>query len=64
MGTGKFERSMDIEVDRSRERRSRQSAITDSRSLIQFGSSLDSISARQMTQAIEEGCEWVDAGEW
>ena len=32
--------------------------------LRQFSSSLDSVSARQMIQAIEEGCEQVDAGEW
>jgi ADP-dependent phosphofructokinase/glucokinase len=30
----------------------------------QFSSSLDAISAQQMTQAIEDGCERVDAGEW
>ena len=24
----------------------------------------ESVSARQMTQAIEEGCERVDGGEW
>jgi hypothetical protein len=28
----------------------------------QFASSLDAVSARQMTQAIEEGCERADAG--
>jgi hypothetical protein len=32
--------------------------------LRQFSSSLDSVSARQMSQALEEGCEQVDAGEW
>jgi len=32
--------------------------------LRQFASSLETVSARQMTQAIEEGCERVDAGEW
>jgi hypothetical protein len=32
--------------------------------LRQFASSLDSVSAREMVQAIEEGCERVDAGEW
>jgi len=32
--------------------------------LRQFSSSLDSLSARQMTQAIDEECERVDAGEW
>jgi hypothetical protein len=32
--------------------------------LRQFSSSLDSVSARQMSQAIEEECEQVDAGEW
>jgi mRNA-degrading endonuclease RelE of RelBE toxin-antitoxin system len=32
--------------------------------LRQFSSSLDSVSAQQMIQAIEEGCEKVDAGEW
>ena len=29
-----------------------------------FSSSLDSLSARQMIQAIEEDCERVEAGEW
>ena len=29
-----------------------------------FSSSLDSVSAREMTRAIEEECERVDAGEW
>lgn len=32
--------------------------------LRQFSYSLDAVSARQMAQAIEEGCEGVDAGEW
>jgi hypothetical protein len=32
--------------------------------LRQFSSSLDSLSARQMTQAIEEECESVEAGDW
>lgn len=32
--------------------------------LRRFASSLDALSARQMTQAIEEECERVDAGEW
>lgn len=32
--------------------------------LRQFSSSLDSVSARQMSQAIEEECERVDAGDW
>ncbi len=32
--------------------------------LRQFASTLDSLSARQMTQAIEEECERVDTGEW
>ena len=32
--------------------------------LHQFSSSLDSVSARQMIQAIDEECEQVDAGEW
>ena len=32
--------------------------------LRQFSSSLDSVSAREMIQAIEEECEQVDAGEW
>jgi hypothetical protein len=32
--------------------------------LRQFASSLDSISARQMLQAINEECERVDATEW
>ena len=33
-------------------------------SLRQFSSSIDSVSAGQMIQAIEEECERVDAGEW
>ena len=33
-------------------------------SLRQFSSSLDSLSARQMVQAIEEECERVDSGDW
>jgi len=32
--------------------------------LRQFSSSLDPLSARQMTQAIEEESERVDVGEW
>jgi hypothetical protein len=32
--------------------------------LRQFSSSLDSVSARQMMQAIEEECERVEVGEW
>jgi len=32
--------------------------------LRQFSSSPDAVSARQMTQAIEEECERVDASEW
>jgi hypothetical protein len=32
--------------------------------LRRFSSSLDSVSARQMIQAIEEECERVDAAEW
>jgi hypothetical protein len=32
--------------------------------LRQFASSIDSVSAGQMIQAIEEVCERVDAGEW
>ncbi len=32
--------------------------------LRQFASSIDSVSAGQMIQAIEEECERVDAGEW
>ena len=32
--------------------------------LRQFSSFLDSVSAQQMIQAIEEECEQVDAGEW
>jgi hypothetical protein len=32
--------------------------------LRQFSHSLDSLSARQMTEAIEEGCERIDATEW
>jgi hypothetical protein len=31
---------------------------------LQFSSSLDAVPARQMTHAIEEGCERVNAGEW
>lgn len=33
-------------------------------SLRQFSSSLDSVSARQMMQVIEEECERVDTREW
>ena len=33
-------------------------------SLRQFSSSLDPISARQMSQAIEQECERIDAGDW
>ena len=32
--------------------------------LRQFSSSLDSVSAREMLQAIDEECERVDASEW
>ena len=32
--------------------------------LRQFASSLDTLSAREMIQAIEEECERVEAGEW
>ena len=32
--------------------------------LRQFARSLDSDSAQQMIQAIDEGCEQVEAGEW
>jgi hypothetical protein len=32
--------------------------------LRQFSSSLDSVSAQEMTRAIEEECERIDAGEW
>lgn len=32
--------------------------------LRRFAGSLDPLSARQMTQAIEKECEQVDAGEW
>ena len=32
--------------------------------LRQFSFSLAAVSAREMAQAIEEGCERVDAGEW
>jgi hypothetical protein len=32
--------------------------------LRQFSSSLDSVSAQQMRQAIDEECERVDASEW
>jgi len=33
-------------------------------SLRRFASSIDSVSAGQMIQAIEEECERIDAGEW
>lgn len=32
--------------------------------LRQFSASLDPVSARQMTRAIDEECERIDAGEW
>ena len=32
--------------------------------LREFSSSLDSVSAREMRQAINEECERVDAGDW
>ena len=32
--------------------------------LRRFASSIDSVSAGQMIQAIEEECERIDAGEW
>jgi hypothetical protein len=32
--------------------------------LHQFSNSLDSISARQMREAIERGCEQVDSSQW
>lgn len=32
--------------------------------LRQFSSSIDSISAREMIQAIDEECERIDAGQW
>ena len=32
--------------------------------LRQFASSIDSVSAGQMIQAIEEECERIDAAEW
>jgi hypothetical protein len=32
--------------------------------LVQFAGSLDDVSAREMTQAIEKECERVEAGEW
>lgn len=32
--------------------------------LREFAHSIDSISAHEMTQAIEEGCERVDPSEW
>jgi hypothetical protein len=32
--------------------------------LRQFSSTIDSLSARQMTQAIEEECERIDASQW
>ncbi len=32
--------------------------------LRQFASSIDSLSARQMIQAIDRECERVDAGQW
>jgi hypothetical protein len=34
------------------------------RALLRFAGTLDSESARQMSEAIEEGCERVDLGEW
>lgn len=34
------------------------------RSLLRFSGTLDDESAREMTQAIEEGCERVDLDEW
>jgi hypothetical protein len=33
-------------------------------SLRKLASSLDPVSAREMKQAIKEGCEQIDAGEW
>jgi hypothetical protein len=33
-------------------------------SLRKFASFLDPVSAREMKQAIEEGCEQIDGGEW
>jgi hypothetical protein len=36
----------------------------DGRRLREFSASLDPVSAREMTQAIEEECERVDASEW
>ncbi len=32
--------------------------------LHQFSSSLDLVSARQMSEAIEKGCEHVDSSQW
>ena len=34
------------------------------RDLLRFAGTLDDESARQMSEAIEEGCERVDLGEW
>jgi hypothetical protein len=34
------------------------------RDLLRFAGTLDDESARQMTEAIEEGCERVDLDEW
>lgn len=34
------------------------------RSLLRFAGTLDDDSAREMTRAIEEGCERVDLDEW
>lgn len=42
------------------------SALTGERGavLLEFGGSLDAVSAEQMMQAINDGCERVDASEW
>ncbi|MGA2593565.1 MAG: hypothetical protein ABSH32_26925 [Bryobacteraceae bacterium] len=32
--------------------------------LLEFSSTPDPVSAREMSQAIEEGCERIDAAEW
>lgn len=34
------------------------------RDLLRFGGTLDNESARQMLEAIDEGCERVDAADW
>jgi len=39
-------------------------AGTSGAALRKFAFSLDPVSAREMKQAIEEGCEQIDSGEW